>query len=382
MSSNDASHPGPASFKNWRAHLDGRPVFERDEIPIYSDIEFDLPPTEGMGPYRFQHAFPSELTDPTLILFVEGHVDPNERLPMDKTETRGFTGTLLGDEIAALLSLSLGKRFMAGASTRYQSSVTKEWIIMGDCARPVFFKSTTTRVLGQHAAILPRAGERTTVTTEYLPCFPKMAAEEATALVRAARLYRDALWIVETEPELAWLLMISALEVAAVHHQAEVPLIDVLRHSKPKLVARLEGVDPALAEEVATSLSRELRATARFLGFMGRFMPPPPALRPPVEWARLDWDPKPMKKALEQVYKLRSLALHEGIPFPPPMSNPPVRIDSSWPAPHEGVLGLAAGSKGGVWTADDLPMSLHTFEYIARGALLNWWTAIAARSQS
>jgi hypothetical protein len=179
--------------------------------------------------------------------------------------------------------------------------------------------------------------------------------------------------------------MISALEVAAVHHQAEDPLIDVLRQSKPKLVARLEDVNPALAEEVATSLSRELRATARFLDFMKRFMPPPPALRPPVEWARLDWDPKPMKKALGQVYELRSFALHEGIPFPPPMCNPPTLIDSSWPAPHEGVLGLAAaaGSNGvWTWTADDLPMSLHTFEYIARGALLSWWTAIAARSQS
>lgn len=369
--------PAPASYQNWKAQQAGLPLLGRAEIPIYSDVEFSLPPTDGLGPYRFQHAFPAEMHDPALILFVDEHHE--FKVAMEKTETRGFTGALLGDELAALLSLAVGRRFMAGEPTRMLSPPTaKDWIIMADRSRPIFFRPTSTRLLGQRAPIIPRATERLELRANQLTTFPHVHPDAATALVRAGRLYRDALWIAETEPELAWLLLVSALEVAAVFHQAELPHVDVLRASKPKLVERLDAIDASLADEVATSLSRELRATARFLAFMMQFLPEPPAKRPPEDWkwTRVDWAPKPMKKALEQIYKLRSLALHEGIPFPPPMSRPPFVGEGGWSAPSETVLGLAAASHGGVWMADELPMSLHTFEFIARGALINWWNSL------
>ncbi len=373
----DLTEPkGPTSYQNWRAYLDEKPMCGRAEFPFYSDVDFSVPRSEDMGPYRFQHAFAAELRDPALILFVDDYL-PNEAPQMERTRTDSFTGASFGDEIAALLSLSLGRRFVAGDATRTQSNVgTNEWIIMGDQARPSLFRALATRMFGRRV-VLPRADARTTVTTEYLSSFPKLKPDVATSLVRAARLYRDALWIAEAEPELAWLLFVSALEVAAVQQHVEVPLIDILRLSKPKLVARLEAIDVTLAEEVAAELARELRATARFLGFMERFMPPAPELRPPEEWARLDWSPPRMKKLLESVYKLRSLALHEGMPFPPPMCSPPSLVRPEWPAPIEVVLGLASAASGGVWMADELPMSLHTFEYIARGALLKWWTELA-----
>lgn len=366
--------PAPASYQNWKAHQAGCPLLGRAEIPVYSDVDFSLHPADGLGPYRLQHAFAAEMHDPALILFVDQHRDfvPS----MEKTETRGFTGALLGDELAALLSLSLGRRFMAGDPTRTLSPPTaKEWIIMADRSRPIFFRPTSTRMLGQRAAIIPRATTRLELRADQLAAFPRVQPNAATALVRAARLYRDALWIAETEPELAWLLLVSALEVAAVFHQAELPHVGVLRASKPELVKRLDAIDTSLADEVAASLSRELRATARFLAFMIQFLPEPPAERPPEDWkwTRVDWSAKPMKKALEQVYKLRSLALHEGIPFPPPMSQPPFVGERDWSAPSETVLGNAAASLGGVWTAADLPMSLHTFEFVCRGALLRWW---------
>lgn len=48
----------------------------------------------------------------------------------------------------------------------------------------------------------------------------KLSASQSVALVRAARLYQDALWIVESEPGLAWLMFVSALEIAANQWQA------------------------------------------------------------------------------------------------------------------------------------------------------------------
>jgi hypothetical protein len=46
------SLPTPASYKNWRAYRERHSLRGRAEIPIYSDIEFSLPPADGLGPYR------------------------------------------------------------------------------------------------------------------------------------------------------------------------------------------------------------------------------------------------------------------------------------------------------------------------------------------
>lgn len=169
---------------------------------------------------------------------------------------------------------------MAGHPTRMQDQGKSDWIIMGDTDRPNFFRAPSPRMIGWRAPVLPRATVRIEARLEQLATFPRVPTSKATALVRAARLYRDALWIAEAEPELSWLLLVSALEVAAVQHQAETPSIDVLRASKPALVQRLEAVDTSLAKEVADHLSRELRATARFLAFMLHFLPSPPHERP------------------------------------------------------------------------------------------------------
>jgi hypothetical protein len=32
--------------------------------------------------------------------------------------------------------------------------------------------------------------------------------------------------------------------------------------------------------------------------------------------------------------------------------------------------------KGGVWLAKDTPIQLHTFEYIVRNSIINWWKSL------
>ena len=41
--------------------------------------------------------------------------------------------------------------------------------------------------------------------------------------------------------------------------------------------------------------------------------------------------------------------------------------------PEERPSYISAGAAGAVWQAKDLPMYLHIFAYMTRGALLNWW---------
>jgi hypothetical protein len=44
-------------------------------------------------------------------------------------------------------------------------------------------------------------------------------------------------------------------------------------------------------------------------------------------------------------------------------------------APREKPLGIAASSLQGIWLAEDMPMHLHIFDHIVRGAIQNWWSA-------
>lgn len=363
---------GPACYRNWRACREEAPIYSLAELPIYSDakIRFSDGFSGEFGPYALDYASPAQQIDPLFILHIRSHLDPSN-LPVEiKTDTANYTGVLFPDEIAALMSLSVGARFMAGGVTR--SFAGGRWYIEGDRQRPVGF-------FGAENPIIPRSVEEKQFTLPLLARFPDLPAEAATALVRAARSYRDGLWIADREPELTWLLFVSALEVAAVHEQvAQTDSIELLRLSKPTLVQHLEAAGkPELVGVVARELNRELRATGRFLDFMDRFMPGPPEKRPP-EGFRFEWTPQNLKKALKKVYEHRSLALHEGMPFPTPMCDPPHFQHAQWEAPGETMPGLGMISNGTPWARADLPMPLHTFEYIARGALLRWWDSLVS----
>ncbi|MBL8913172.1 MAG: hypothetical protein JNM17_20925 [Archangium sp.] len=362
---------GPVCYKNWRAHQEGAPCSGGFEVPLYSDCHIAGEIPDGLGPYALINALPAGRLDPSLVLRASSFLNAYALPQMTKTDKTSFTGASLSDEIACLVALALGARIMAGSATRLEIEKGK-WVILGDRDRPTLISPQIRR-----AAIVPRAGATKTLQRTPLDSLPRLSAENATAVTRAARCYRDALWLAESEPDTAWLLLVSALEVASVRLKAEsLKPLEIFEISKPELAAKLRLVGSEVLEEVANALSRELRATGRFLEFMERFLPNPPTERPPPAF-QLDWSWKSMRKSLSAIYNYRSEALHEGIPFPPPMSEPPFPIGNDAQVPAETLIGLAAAQQGGVWTKKDLPMTLHTFEYIVRGALLKWWHELA-----
>lgn len=83
-----------------------------------------------------------------------------------------------------------------------------------------------------------------------------------------------------------------------------------------------------------------------------------------------------MRAHMQIIYKHRSRALHDGTPFPHPMLDRPRSFGPDG-VPDEAPLGMTAAAKGGSWEAKEMPMLLHTFEYIVRGCLLKWWASIA-----
>lgn len=367
---------GPTIYENWKAALEGEPVKSTLEYPIFTDAHIVGGVIDEYGPYQLINTIGSSQRNarqprPAIVLRVDIHLnfDPAE-IRMDKTDDQRYHGGYLQDEIAALISLSMGIRLKAGGIIRRFSpgadpkGYPSYWDFRGDPVLPT----------GVHSTIVPRAiGTHHIQDAKPLLNLPVMRPEDAIPLIRAARLYQDGLWIAESEPELSWLMFVSAIETAASRWRTvkETPL-ERLRTSRPRLEEILNNYGgDQLVLQVADEIAPYMGSTKKFIDFILQFLPAPPAIRP-NEWAQHPWDAKGMKETLRKVYAYRSRALHGGTPFPAPMSMSPD------PLGDEGILteipaGLASSTKGGVWLAEDTPILLHTFEYIARNALLKWW---------
>lgn len=106
----------PTGFRNWRAHA--RPVTGRSEFALYSDARF-VSELRDLGPYSFINTI-GGLVDPRagaigrgLVLRVEHRLPRGEMLldPAEpRTQLEAYHGGWIDDELAALVSLSLGIR--------------------------------------------------------------------------------------------------------------------------------------------------------------------------------------------------------------------------------------------------------------------------------
>ena len=327
---------GPPVYANWVAASRNHPVLETDEFRLLTDAW--VSGEEKQGPYLFLNTVvrpQAGLVQPAVLLRVDLHLEfPTP--DMTRTDAERYHGGTFPEEVAALSSLALGIRLKAG-------NMTRSFVPGGD-PKGTPLEWGTNPVA---AALLDNQGRRWVVpgpaeglhpldALSILSELPRLSAAGAVALVRAARLYQDALWLVELEPELGWLMLVSAIETASNHWGRAIKesASDRMRDSKPELYKLLEDAQiPELLDKVAEQIADSLGSTRKFIGFVMQFLPPAPEKRPPVGF-QFRWDQKEMKKVLGVVYKYRSKALHEGTPFPYPMCSSPFR-DRSWEAPSE-----------------------------------------------
>ncbi|MCM3921545.1 hypothetical protein ND748_07675 [Frankia sp. AiPs1] len=299
------------------------------------------------------------------------------------------TGLLLEDEMAALLSLQTGARIRTGGHYR----------VFGAQFDPL----GTPNEYGHRAPawVGPRSGERPRIlpcsidlhqATGILTMLTGLDGLAATTLVRAASRVRDALWIADTDTDLAWQLLISALETAASHWWKKPRSVEVVRTADPELAQILvdQGGD-AFLKKVAPSL-QHLKGTARFRAFVAEFTPQPFDLRPEPP-GQIEWDN--LETIFNRIYELRSQGLHGGEPFPQPLGNPPLLNREIRRREPEGYMGppsreplsplpndavpleripasLLSGEYRDTWTADDAPMYLNTFSRLVREVLITW----------
>ena len=370
------SEPTLSSQLNWNNWSQAQDPFVA-EYPLYSDAHITGEFREGLGPYSFLNAFPDRAIPGTInvpiILRVEIHLPEWNPEDISGTDESLYYGGAWVDEIAALTSVALGVRIHAGTESRRFGPPFDD-----PYGQPLEMKNEPVFRAQPERLILPLVvGKHSMDQLEILESIPQIDPGRYVKLIRACRSYQNALWIAESEPNLAWLLFVSALETAAndVYKNEAGSSEQLLKDLKPDLANRLiaAGGDE-LIREVAEDFADMFRATKKFIDFAVRFSPDPPATdqRPSAESLQINWTESGLKKIFDKVYKYRSRSLHVGIPFPDPMLRPSP-TDSESPPP-EVPLGRASSSMGGTWDHNrKVPINLHCFHYITRKALLKWW---------
>ncbi|GEO92174.1 hypothetical protein [Kocuria flava] len=372
---------GTDAWRNWRAALEN-PLSnpEKHEEALYSDARF-IGSKLQLGPYTVLPTMARDVPMPmALIMRCERHTSlmpelvdyrTNELLPADDS---GYHGGTVSDEIAALVSLALGVRCRAGG-------ITRVWGLRSDdpAGEPVEFdRQYLSRPGPPGTEILPAMNRevRFEDATETLATFPILQKKAAARLARAARLYSNALWWANEDPNFAWLQLVGAVEaIAAGQKSVSRPPVDVLADFHPNVWEALGDASTGTKEKVAKALAQQVGATRKFVDFVESHAPEAPQPRPEY---RVDWST--MRQHMTVVYRHRSRALHDGKPFPHPMLDTPTNGPDGLPS--ETPVGMSAAAKGGSWMAQDMPMLLHTFEYIVRGSILNWWTRTARKNMT
>jgi hypothetical protein len=377
---------GPYSYRNWLAKEKNDLPYFIEEVELFSDAFFEDKETDH-GPYTVINAEPFPPIQPRhamhgrLVLHYESYLDSNKDPTSypSGTDTSIYHGGCLKDEMAALYSLCTGARIKAGGVIRefYQWHNYPRPRIPSPNETPIFSPPTDNKyMLPWHIG-----GKKLTSIHEQISFYSMLKPQQASALVRAARLYQEGIWLAENNPEVSWLMLVSSVEVAAdcFYQEKNPDLIKQLEQLMPKLAADLNNLKND-REEALKIVSKHLKSlvgsTKKFQQFLSNFLPPePPSERPP--YMQVEWERSSLVALSKKVYDHRSKALHGGTPFPQPMCRPPEKghHDQSFAEfPHVGIAGATLGSS---WKAKDVPVHLHIFEYIVRHSLLNWWKDMA-----
>lgn len=381
---------GPHAWLNWAAESAGRPARESSSMgdlpvlrPLWQEYALysDAPITGELelGPYRLIQTLPNRRprvgqASIQVVLRATDHLPGSEVAspPPDKHEDSAYVGGDQGAEIAALLALALGRRVRSGGVIRHRLSSH------GPAGEPTETLHIPPVLVGPHTrSMLPKIADAASlqVARKLLETYAALPGEVAARAARAAAQYADALWLADADARVAWIKLVGALETAAntwdgYHKESKVERV---RRHRRDIIEAMEGCPEEAIGRVAELLADSLRATDKYRQFTQTFAPGPPDERPP-EGHRLDWDTLP--DALQTIYKLRSSDLHDGIAFPWALRHPSIE-QVTGDVPPEAFPAHGMSAEGGYWPASRMPMYLHLFAYVTRGAILAWWRTLA-----
>jgi hypothetical protein len=356
----------PRSFLNWRLFEQADPSPWISELYLYSDAHF-IAEARDIGPYAFINTIAhggvgseDQLKPAVALRFL--HCIPSSNPAMSESNFGHYHGGTEFDEIAAIISLELGCRIQAGPVVR---DFAPDSDPLGTPRQLYLHKVPTLPPISTRPLVPQSLGQRDLRDLHAIKRLVGLPDQEAVALVKAARLYQQAIWVADTNPELSWILLVSAIE--AVTGLRSAPTTDNIAELRRSYWNATTKISDELLSPLADALSGLFGSTRKFVNFLIEFSPEPPDQRP--EFSQFDFSKCGLKKSMQTIYKYRSKALHEGVAFPAPMCSAPMQLPGGF---EEVPSGLAAYSKGATWMKSDLPCHLHIFEYLVRGALLKW----------
>lgn len=364
----------PLSYKNWLAYRDEGSAHTIFEYPIYSDISVISELCDGLEPFSFHNAMPvarykGEVVIP-VVLRVGFSID-EQAINLTQSNFKNYHGGWINDEVAALMSLSLGARFYAGDEIRsfgqYRDDPLGTPQFQNRIQPPLSFIKSERYVLPEVATT------KSLDDLKIIDNYQKLTSKSAAKIIQVARQYQNALWLSETDPSLTWIMLVSAAEVAANQwSKAKHSNSERLKFAFPDYYDFLEEIgNQDVIKKTADTFVDVTRSMRKFIDFYKYFLPDNICQESSKGF---DCSGDNLEKALKIIYKYRSEALHGGIPFPAPMCHAPSKIDNFyWQKP----TGLASTTLGSTWMSEDMPMNLHFFHYLTRLALINWWLECA-----
>lgn len=359
----------PWSLDNWRRSA-------TDDWFMMEEYQFFVPNAilsneVVVGPYTLLFSVVSKAESAQTLITVRVLLFINNSSKSEEQETLNFDAHI-GDEISGLISIGLGVRnFCAGLSRRFHYSGSPFGDPYGEPCLSEQFSPLTLLVPERYPVLPDVAAAIVSPSREHFTTLLSLefaSPDRYKAFIRASCMYKDALEMAEHDPNLSWILMVSALETAAaVEHQSEDTPEEVLKDGFADLYSVLqERTDNATMQMAASIIAPKLKATSKFLNFCLCYLPAEPGSRPDDINSRVIWDSKNIKRYLSKIYSYRSIYLHTGQHFPSLMSEPPIKFEekpdvkrvNDWTSRN--------------WKEKDVPINLHTFSYITRHILLNW----------
>lgn len=374
---------GTDAWRNWNAFNQKDPEIENADDELYSDRHFVGGPSTH-GPYSLAAIIGRDRPEtalavrPAVRLRVGVHANLIPDVVIDgklvPANSDAYHGGGVSDEIAALTSLTLGVRLRVAGTSRL-SGIHEQ----GEEHPPIYLEVAPLANPGRPGReYIPATLNRPAHLSQLnrLDSIPDLDEEAQVELIRAARAYAAGLWWSNEDQNLAWLQLVTAVEIAANHRQkTKATPQELVEDLWPQLWSAVQPTNDVVRAEVSKLVAPQMRATRKFVDFLTECAPEPPELR--SSFGELDW--AKMAQHAKLIYGHRSTALHGGKPFPLPMLEQP--RDEENGATQEVPWGLNTGGLGGVWDAKEAPMLLSMFEYIARGSLLNWWDELRDASK-
>jgi hypothetical protein len=364
---------GTVTYENWKALNSGEELFQTLTYQLISDSDFEIDQNR-FGPYTIRKSYENFKDFYIYYLDIDQYLEFEKRPDNIRTDNNKWHGGTGSDEMAALFSLQCGCKLKSAGFYTFKPAgnllACPDYMI-----RPFGSEDDGIQTISfPKRKRLPNVKIKSVSAYGLINLYPAIEPAASIALVKAARCYQDGIWIGDSQPELAWLLLVSAIETASDYwrNNKYYNAVDLLKNNNRTLYDLLKE-SPEI-EKIADKIAHLFNVGEKFKDFFLNFKAPIPENRPSPEY-QISFSDAQMTEHLKTIYKYRSRALHRGISFPEPMCRVPQFDQNGF---YEKPLkdGYATPFGYTWWEDKHVPMYLNTFEYLVRGALKQWWKSL------